>query len=450
MRFVFPVIAAGAMGIIVANELTYQRTTTALKAGIELTDARIAAAQVMQLLTDAETAQRGFLLTGQASELEPYHHALRELPDVRAQLQRSLQVDGKNAAVATTDLDTAIDAQLKEIAAVLQLAKAGNREAALTLATMGAGREQMRRLRVLFTTHLAQAAAMQSRVRVSIYDSLLLNRMVTAALTILGVLGLYLFLRELRMQDKERARGQDLLKVEVRVRTKELRHLARYLQNVREDERGYLARELHDELGGLLTAAKLDLARIRMRVSNDPELTKRLEHAIGLLNEGIAFKRRIMEDLRPSSLATLGLKAALTKLCADMEDRLSIPIHLELEDTPLNTFQDIAVYRLVQEAMTNIAKYASAKNVWVWLHRQDELIAVEVRDDGVGFAPDSSMAGHHGLSGMRFRAESLGGTMKIESVLGAGTRLTAQFPVGDIEAQGRQLDTVWSEVATPA
>ncbi len=438
------------MGIIVANELTYQRTTVALKAGIELTDARIAAAHVMQLLTDAETGQRGFLLTGQASELDPYQHALQALPGVRAQLRRSLEVDGKTAALSITDLDTAIDAQLKEISAVLQLANTGNREMALTRVTMGAGREQMRKLRALFDTHLARAAAMQTRVRVSIYDSLLLNRMVTAALTILSVLGLYFFLRELRIRDKERARGQDLLKVEVRARTRELRHLARYLQNVREDERGYLARELHDELGGLLTAAKLDLARIRMRVGNDPELIKRLEHAIGLLNEGIAFKRRIMEDLRPSSLGMLGLKAALIKLCADMEDRLAIPIHLELEDTPLNTFQDLAVYRLVQEAMTNIAKYAHAKNVWVGLHRRDELIAVEVRDDGVGFAPDLSMAGHHGLSGMRFRAESLGGTMKIESAVGAGTRLRAQFPVGDIEAQGQQVDTVWSEVASLA
>jgi len=98
----------------------------------------------------------------------------------------------------------------------------------------------------------------------------------------------------------------------VRDRTTSLANLATYLQQVREDERGHLARELHDELGSLLTAAKLDVARLKSRLGDQaPEALQRLQHLTETLNRGIALKRRIVEDLRPSSLSNLGLLPSL-------------------------------------------------------------------------------------------------------------------------------------------
>ena len=105
-------------------------------------------------------------------------------------------------------------------------------------------------------------------------------------------------------------------------RTAELTDLARHLQTVREDERGFLARELHDELGGLLTAAKLDVARLRKRLdTGQPEVAERIVHLGQTLDAGIALKRRIIEDLRPSSLANLGLQRALEILCEEFAQR---------------------------------------------------------------------------------------------------------------------------------
>ncbi|MBC7604639.1 MAG: sensor histidine kinase [Ramlibacter sp.] len=209
---------------------------------------------------------------------------------------------------------------------------------------------------------------------------------------------------------------------------------------MREDERGYLAREIHDELGGLLTAAKLDLTRLRAKMGTEPALLERLEHAIGLLNQGIAFKRRVIEDLRPSSLEILGIRAAVLKLCEEAEQSMSIPVQTDLADLKLHAPDDLVVYRFVQESLTNIAKYAEATKAEVTLRGAAEYVDIEVRDNGVGFAKDVALPGRHGLAGMRFRVESLGGAMTIESAPGAGTVIQARLPlaahgnsVGEVE-----------------
>ena len=106
----------------------------------------------------------------------------------------------------------------------------------------------------------------------------------------------------------------------MRERTASLAELATHLQDVRETERGYLARELHDELGSLLTAAKLDVARLKSRLADTPDAAQRLQHLTELLNSGIALKRRIIEDLRPSSLSNLGLVASLEILGREFGD----------------------------------------------------------------------------------------------------------------------------------
>ena len=120
---------------------------------------------------------------------------------------------------------------------------------------------------------------------------------------------------------------RDRLEVEVERRTRDITQIANHLQTAREDERSSLARELHDELGGLLTAAKLDVARMRSRLAAaPPEVLERMMHLVKTLDEGIALKRRIIEDLRPSSLSNLGLKAALEILCTEFAERSELEV----------------------------------------------------------------------------------------------------------------------------
>ena len=131
--------------------------------------------------------------------------------------------------------------------------------------------------------------------------------------------------------------------------------LTQHLVTAREDERNRLARNLHDDLGSLLTSAKLDAARIRSRLTGTtPETLELLSHLVGTLNSGIALGRRIIEDLRPSALSNLGLVATLEILAREFADHSGVDVQCALEPVDLDVDAELMVYRLVQEAITNI------------------------------------------------------------------------------------------------
>ncbi|MGJ7512269.1 CHASE3 domain-containing protein [Variovorax sp. GT1P44] len=428
-RYAIPAVVVAALFSLFVDEVASRRSAAIVSEGIELTDARIGTARILQVLTDAETGQRGFILTRQEEFLTPYRRALEALPALRHELRRYLSFTQTDSEALVQRADGIIDAKLSEMAKALDMEARGQHDEAIQLVASGIGRQLMENLRAVFTTELEQARAAQILARLSIYDALQFNRVAAAVLTLAGMIGAIVYLHQLRRHDRERAEREASLEMLVAARTRELRHLARHLQTVREDERGFLAREIHDELGGLLTAAKLDLARMRVRINNEPVLRERIEHAIGLLNDGIAFKRRVIEDLRPSSLEILGVRTAILKLCEDAQNSLGIPVDAELEELRLKAPDDLAVYRFVQEALTNVAKYASASRVRVRLAANAETVSIEVSDDGVGFTQAVALPGRHGLSGMRFRVESLGGSMVIESSPGKGTNLKASLPL---------------------
>jgi len=266
--------------------------------------------------------------------------------------------------------------------------------------------------------------------------SLQLSRIGVATVALAGLLAFYMYLLQTkallasgRREQESLQRERDFLEVQVRERTANLAELATHLQNVREDERGHLARELHDELGALLTAAKLDVARLKSRLAgNMPEAVERLTHLTNTLNSGIALKRRIVEDLRPSSLSHLGLVASLEILGREFEERSGLAITTDLEPVELGGSAQLTVYRLVQESLTNIGKYAEAKQAEISLHNFDSYITVEVKDDGKGFKVGSVGAGSHGLAGMRHRVEAAGGRLTVTSAEGEGTRISAVLP----------------------
>ncbi len=222
---------------------------------------------------------------------------------------------------------------------------------------------------------------------------------------------------------------QDRLRAEVAQRTAQLTALTHHLQTAREDERARLARDLHDELGALLTSAKLDAARIRSRLAGSaPEALERLAHLTQTLDSVIALKRRITEDLRPSSLEHLGLGVTLEILAQEFGARSGVAVQLDLQPVALAPAAEMVAYRMVQEAVTNISKYAQARQVWITLAARGGRVELTVRDDGIGFDTGALLQSRYGLVGMRFRIEAEGGTLAVLSAPGRGTCLTMSLP----------------------
>jgi signal transduction histidine kinase len=213
---------------------------------------------------------------------------------------------------------------------------------------------------------------------------------------------------------------------------------AAWLQRVRESERAALARELHDELGAILTAARLDAAWLAAQPGcQDPRITQRLDALQRLLAQGIGLKRRIIEDLHPTVLTHLGLVAAIEQLVASHRERFAGRIETELDSSAgLQGEAALALYRIAQEALTNVQKYAHAGMVRVVLERTHGRIQLRVLDDGRGFEPNAVGCGHHGLAGMRQRMRALGGRVEVTSAPGAGTRVVASLEAPPSKTRG--------------
>lgn len=207
--------------------------------------------------------------------------------------------------------------------------------------------------------------------------------------------------------------------------------LAMRLQQAREAERAALARELHDELGAILTAARLDVAWLETQSSmTQAPVTERLQRLRALLSEGIDFKRRVVEDLHPTLLTHLGLHAALDRLIEDQRLRFAGRLVARIDPTvSLEGDRALALYRMAQEGLTNILKYAQASRIEIRLHRVGAYAELTVSDDGRGFDPAAVAPGHHGLAGMRDRLQAVRGHLEITSAPGAGTVLRARVPL---------------------
>jgi signal transduction histidine kinase len=205
--------------------------------------------------------------------------------------------------------------------------------------------------------------------------------------------------------------------------------LAAHLQQIAELERYELARRLHDELGGLLTAAKMDLSWMQSRLEIPP-LQERMTQLGGVLDEAMGLKRRVVEELRPSLLEHFGLptalRAYLEATCANagLQTRFTIAETIQ----PLSRESAIALFRIAQEGMTNIIRHAQAHAVIFELADDDRALTLVLGDDGRGFdtaAPRAAEA--FGLVGIRQRVHSLGGQLRLESSP-RGTTLQVELP----------------------
>ncbi len=245
----------------------------------------------------------------------------------------------------------------------------------------------------------------------------------------------YVDLRRRTFQTAE-LRDQKLqLEREAEARNQELLELSTHLQSVAEREKASLARELHDELGGLLVGARMDISWAEQHLAkNDPDMKHRLNRVQQNLSAGVDLKRRIIEELRPTLLDNVGLFAALRwqlkETCgnAGLKTIESYPD----EEPRLNSEAAIAMFRIAQEAFTNIIKHSGAKTVDITVDLDDEALMMRIADDGRGIPPSRLTAvGSHGLASIRHRVRALGGKLDVRSPPSGGTVLLVRVPAAN-------------------
>lgn len=232
----------------------------------------------------------------------------------------------------------------------------------------------------------------------------------------------------------ERRRAED----ELRESNRQLQSLSASLQNYREEERTRIARELHDELGQLLTGIRMEVSWLGSRLLPEQRmLSDKVAMVKGQIDRTIASVRRISSELRPLALDDLGLSAAASWYVDQFSARTGLTIDLSLPDVDPERGDAVAtaLFRVLQESLTNVARHAQAEKVAVRLTFENGVWSLSVQDDGVGFVPDPGKRGDIGLVGMRERAQNLGGRFAVTSAPGQGTRVEVVIPASQNEEE---------------
>lgn len=426
-------IAIGAFFIALAGfdrlDSSFENVSTARAITIESRELRLA-------LLDAETGQRGFALTGDVQYLQPFTLAASRLPRIRSELARLTAGDVEGRSLFK-DVEANLDRLFAHWTITIDMVKKGDPLRAQAVIQGGRGKEVMDELREnverLERLHESRFAKFQEGWRLSFT--------VVAGVVIcviLLVLALFLLLLrysaraiEIERRHAAYAEGErERLERAVRDRTLELSELASYLQQVQEAERFNVARELHDEMGALLTASKMNVAWLLRQKELAAPVREKLHKLDGFLEQGVQLKRKVIEGLAPSALQNLGLSTALEALVQQAASTAGIRMTFTgPTDEPLDPPQEvgIACYRAAQEALTNVQKHAKATKVDVELDCTPQWIELRIRDNGQGFR-NTGPGKTHGLRGMRHRALSLGGACVIQSAPGQGTNISFRVP----------------------
>ena len=217
-------------------------------------------------------------------------------------------------------------------------------------------------------------------------------------------------------------------------RSAELGRASLSLLRAEEAERRRIARELHDETGQVLTAIRLELGLLARQVEGNAAAREALDRALDLTGRALETIRATVRGLRPAALDDLGLVPAVEALAEEFSARTGVIVDLDAQEPPESTPSEIevALYRIFQEALTNVARHAEAHRVQAWIRREGAELALVVEDDGRGFDPGRIAmggAGRAGLTGMRERVLGLGGKLDVKTAPGRGVRLEARIPL---------------------
>ncbi len=430
-------ITAGILGM---SELGHDKTTDALEKITAVEQDSRSVLQFMSLVTDAETGQRGYLLSQGNVFTERYRSGVTGAKAVMETLTVRYQKSGDREGITRIGrIATLSGEKFTEMEIVFRHAVQGEMGKAMEVFNTDIGRKKMVELRKEVDELLEHNQGRANRLRWEASTVSKYSRVSVAVVTAVNIVLLVFVFRRLgdswRQKEEEADRlkaQQEWLDAQIRERTTQLEDLSIHLQDVLEAEKMRLARELHDELGAILTAAKMDVAWVRRRLGKDPvEMDEKLERTLKNLDQGIMLKRRLIEDLRPSTLSSFGLIVAARELAEENASRNEWQLELELPEAEPDIGPDTAtaLYRILQETLNNASKYAQAKRVRVQFACTDQELRLEIVDDGVGFRLRDVRPKALGLVGMRQRVQARGGSFEISSNPGEGCRIRVILPL---------------------
>jgi len=224
--------------------------------------------------------------------------------------------------------------------------------------------------------------------------------------------------------------GRKLAEEEVIKSKKLLEDLHKHLNEIRENERASISREIHDQIGQSMTVLKLDLNRMHKYINTNPEALAKLEGMIELVSDTIKDVQRISSDLRPGILDELGLVPAIEWYCDEFEKRTGIKCILKLDDSDYSDSQiNLVFFRVLQETLTNVIRHAKASSVSIKLHRLNKGATMTIQDNGIGITKEQNESTKSlGIISMRERVKQFNGTIDISSKKDNGTKLIIFIP----------------------
>ncbi len=390
-------------------------------------------------LLRAQGSLRGYQLTDESRYLEGYRLAVADVGPRFAALRQAYG----GAAPQPADVDALrglIDRRLGEFSAELALHDGAAPERSLAIVKSESGVRTARGLAAAIERLRQRESLEQVEAARHWESSLRLSRWFTAAGALLSVLLMgvttrlvYKDLRRRALQTAQLRDQKSQLEREVGARTRELVELSTHLQSVAEREKESLARELHDELGGLLVGARMDVSWVERHIGDgQADMRQRLERVQQTLSAGVDLKRRIIEELRPTLLDNVGLFAALRWQLKETCGRAGIQCaeYFPDEEPQFASPAAIALFRIAQESFMNIIKHARATRVEVALDLDEGAVVLRIADDGVGISHDRFQAtGAHGLAAMRHRVRALEGRFEVGAGPSGGTVIVARIPV---------------------
>jgi signal transduction histidine kinase len=397
-----------------------------------------ALSEFVALMTDAESGQRGYLLTGESSYLAPYTEAAAKVEAALARVHEAY--GGSDDSREFQKLRVLTGKKLGELEDTLALFKRRGAVPAVNVVSTDVGKRTMEEIsQVVMGMRLKEAREL-SAATAQWQSDFRISRWVSAAGVVLNI-GLVLLAAGFVYSDMRRRARQAItlrdqtqeLERQVLDRTRELTALSTHLQGVSEQEKSALSRELHDELGGLLVAARMDLSWLQQRLpTSDPSIEQRFKRIHESLSAGVDLKRRVVEELRPTLLDNMGLFSALRWQFKETCRRAGLKCTESIPETELKLTPDaaIGVFRIGQEALTNILKHAEAKSAHLAIGIEGEALVLTISDDGKGIPTHRlKTSTSHGLASMRHRIAALGGSWEVKSPAAGGTMMTASIPL---------------------
>lgn len=399
--------------------------------------------QLRTSLNLAESAQRGYLLTQRQElittfnqEIEASRRYIRKIEGLFN--SQTMAMRGKQEQNWLIALNSTLEAKNAEMKLAMSLVQSGKAEEAMQVIKLDQGVIEMARFMQYSLILLNQQYEAQMQLMKKREQTIVITRIALVGTALILLLLVILVIRQLvqEMNSRDHLRQQlarDCAAYEERIRSNSymMKTLALDYQSDVERARQKLARDLHDELGSILTATKMDISWTIRRVKDqDPEIVEKLDKTMRYLNQGIQFKRQVVQNLHPSIITTIGFWPALKSLIEDMAERNDWKLDLILpnEQIELPETLGLIAYRVVQESLNNASKYAYATKVSVHMVDALDYLKLEIEDNGVGADLDKTSASTHGLSGIRNRIMAIGGRVDITSSPNRGFHLVAIIP----------------------